>query len=248
MAAEADALLTNGSKRQPVGVSGNGSRGSSGFRGFGKQNVCDRLRPLCSITVPSQSAPKWQFGAGRATEHGGLGGAAQQDDGRKSIVRHVEDIPHARLFVGGNEAGDAVGAGPGGHEREGGRMSWRKAVLRARRRCTGKRGGFPAHAAHDCARVAHARRVVHAAHVHTPTPWNLDENLALAVPVEVETVVDAVVRGDQPEGDRLRARMERQPGSQRLAPGRRSAAAGTTRSGERERQDCDWGSTAPWGS
>jgi hypothetical protein len=42
--------------------------------------------------------------------------------------------------------------------------------------------------------------------------------------------------------------MERQPGSQRLAPRRRSTAAGATRSGERERQGCDWGSTAPWGS
>jgi hypothetical protein len=159
-------------------------------------------------------------------------------------VRHVEDIPHARLFVGGNEADDAVGAGLRGHEREGGRMAWRKAVLRARRRCSRKRGGSPAQAAHDCARVAHARRVVHAAHVHTPTPRNLHENLALAVPVEVETVVDAVVRGDQPQGDRLRARVERQPGRQLLAPLRRSAAAGATRDDERERRDCDWGSTA----
>ena len=68
--------------------------------------------------------------------------------------------------------------------------------------------------------------------------------LAFAVPVEVEAVVDVVVGRDQPQGDRLRARLERQPGRQRLARQRRGAATGATRGEERECQDCDWVSTA----
>src|SRR5207302_4901907 len=124
---------------------------------------------------------------------------------------------------------DAKGAGPRRQERECGLPAGRKTVMRARRCRTWKGANCSADATHDCARVTHARRVVHAAYVHTPPSRNLDENLALAVPVEVEAVVDVVVGRDQPQADRLRSRMERQPGRQRPASLRRSAAAGATR-------------------
>jgi len=159
-------------------------------------------------------------------------------------VRHVEDVPHARLFMGRNETDDSVGTGPRRQEREGGCMAWRKAVLCAWRGCAGKRGGPPAHAAHDCARVAHARRIVFAAHFDTPAARNLDENLPLAIPVEVEAVVHAVIRRNQPQADCLRPRLERQPSRQPLAPLRRSATAAAARGYERERRQGDCGSTA----
>jgi hypothetical protein len=47
------------SKRQPVAAGGNGfALDQAVFRASGEPNVCHRLRPLCSITVPSQSAQK----------------------------------------------------------------------------------------------------------------------------------------------------------------------------------------------
>jgi hypothetical protein len=148
--------------------------------------------------------------------------------------------------MGGNETDDAIGADPRGQEGERGFMTWRKTVTRGGRRRTRKSGSSSAHATHDCAGVVHGRRVVHAAHVHAPAPRHLDENLALAVPVEVEPVVGVVVCGDQSQADSLRARIERQPGRQRLASGLRSAAAGATRDEERERRECGWRSTARW--
>jgi hypothetical protein len=50
-----------GSRRQRFPVS------SSHFRASGGPNLCHPLRPLCSITVPSQSAQNAQFEARRAT-------------------------------------------------------------------------------------------------------------------------------------------------------------------------------------
>src|SRR5439155_16074411 len=46
---------SNGNWWQPVATV---RARSSHFRPFGEPNVCHRLRPLCSITVPSQSAQK----------------------------------------------------------------------------------------------------------------------------------------------------------------------------------------------
>src|SRR6266568_77915 len=69
--------LTDSNRRPPpyhaIQTATGGSRwqrfvaSSSRFRASGHPNLCHPLRPLCSITVPSQSAQNGHFGAGPAS-------------------------------------------------------------------------------------------------------------------------------------------------------------------------------------
>src|SRR5438874_13591847 len=54
-------LLTMRSKRQPVAAGGNGLALVQAILGVRELNLCQRLRPLCSIPVPSQSGENAQF-------------------------------------------------------------------------------------------------------------------------------------------------------------------------------------------
>src|SRR6266508_5892935 len=73
--------LTDSNRRPPpyhaIQTATGGSRwqgfvaSSSRFRTSGHPNLCHPLRPLCSITVPSQSAQNGQFEAGAVTECAG---------------------------------------------------------------------------------------------------------------------------------------------------------------------------------